>query len=306
MDGREVTAAGVQAPRSFAGRATAWWSDPMPTARVAWLRLLVYPFVFLDVLVTTSWVRAHGDVPAALHRPLALGRLLDLPAPGPVLVPVLLVGLLGAAAVATTGRWPRAAGAAVFVLYLWWMLVAFSYGKVDHDRFAYLVALAVLPTVGRASTRDRQDSEAAGWALRSIQVAVVATYFLSAVAKLRYVGPEWVTSSVLLRSIARRGSAVADPLMDHQGLLVALQATIVLLELASPLLLRAGRTQRIGVAMAAGFHLATFVGVRIIFLPHLVCLPAFLPLERLRRRERGPEGDHPPPAGVPGAVTPPP
>jgi hypothetical protein len=306
VDGREVTAAKVLAPRSVAGAVSAWWFAPAPTARVAWLRRIVYPFVFLDVLVTTSWVRAHGDVPAALHRPLAVGRLLDLPAPGPVLVPALLVGLLAAAAVATTGRWPRAAGAAVFVLYLWWMLVAFSYGKVDHDRFAYLVALAVLPTVGRASTRDRHDSEAAGWALRSIQVAVVATYFLSALAKLRYVGPEWVTSSVLLRSIARRGSALADPLTDHPGLLVALQALIVLLELASPLLLRTGRTQRIGVGVAAVFHLATFVGVRIIFLPHLVCLPAFLPLERLGWRGRRTAADHPPPTGVPGGVTPPP
>jgi hypothetical protein len=137
-------------------------------------------------------------------------------------------------------------------------------------------------------------------------VAVVATYFLSALAKLRYVGPEWVTSSVLLRSIARRGSALADPLTDHPGLLVALQALIVLLELASPLLLRTGRTQRIGVAVAAGFHLATFVGVRIIFLPHLVCLPAFLPLERLGWRGRRTAADHPPPTGVPGGVTPPP
>lgn len=295
----------LAAPRSAAGRASAWWFAPAPVARIAWLRLLVYPFVFVDVLLTTSWVRAHGHVPAALHRPLAVGRLLDLPAPGPVLVPALLVGLLASAALATTGRWPRAAGAAVFVLYLWWMLVAFGYGKVDHDRFAYLVALAVLPTVGRAATRDRHGTEAAGWALRSIQVAVVATYALSAVAKLRYIGPEWVSSSILLRSIARRGSALADALTDHPALLVGLQASILVLELASPLLLRTGRVQRTGVVLAAGFHLVTFVGIKIIFLPHLVCLPAFLPLEWLGWRIPG--GDRRPSrSGVPGPVTPPP
>ena len=286
-------------------RAAAWWFEPAPVARVAWLRRLVYPFVFVDVLLTTSWVRDHGHVPAELHRPLALGRLLDLPPPGPVLVPALLVGLLAAAAVAATGRWPRAAGAAVLVLYLWWMLVAFSYGKVDHDRFAYLVALAVLPTVGQATTGDRRLAESAGWALRCVQLAVAATYLLSAVAKLRYVGPEWATSSILLRSIARRGSALADPLLEHPGLLVAMQVSILALEVASPLLLRQGRVQRVGVALAAGFHLVAFIGIRIVFLPHLVCLAAFLPLERLGWRE--PAGDSSCDGEqVPSAVTPPP
>ena len=31
------------------------------------------------------------------------------------------------------------------------------------------------------------------------------------------------------------------------------------------------------------YHLATFAAIRIIFLPHLVCLSAFLPLERVAR-----------------------
>lgn len=304
-----TTAAPAAPARPGAAQVASWWFAPAPLARIAWLRLLVYPFIFVDVLLTTSWVRLHGHVPGILHQPLALDRILDLPAPGPVLVPAVLVALLAAAAAATTRRWPRAAGGLVFALYLWWMLIAFSYGKVDHDRFAYLVALAVLPTVGRAGIGDRRSSEAAGWALRCIQVAVVATYFLSAVAKLRYVGPEWATSSILLRSIARRGSALADPLLDHPGLLVVMQVAILSLELASPLLLRSGRGQRIGVAVAGAFHLLSFVGIRIIFLPHLVCLAAFLPLERLGG-DGGPASEDRPrgltAGGVPGVVTPPP
>jgi hypothetical protein len=270
-----------------------WWFPAVPLTRVAWLRLAVYLFVFLDVLVTTSWVRAHAHVPAALHQPLALGRLLDLPAPDHVVVPALMVALLAAAGVAATGRLPRSAGAAVFVLYLWWMLVAFSYGKVDHDRFAFLVALAVLPTVGAARRGDGRRDEGAGWALRSIQVAVVATYFLSAVAKVHIVGPEWVTSTVLERAFARRGTVLGDALMGSHELLVAFQAVILVLEFASPLLLVPGRTRRAGVALAAGFHLMSFATIGIIFLPHLLCLAAFLPLERLdgrvaalRRRRR--------------------
>ena len=82
------------------------------------------------------------------------------------------------------GTWQIAgrqlAGAAVALLYLQWMIIAFSYGKVDHDRFAFLVALFALATVGRARYGDRTRSEAAGWALRVTQLAVVATYFITA------------------------------------------------------------------------------------------------------------------------------
>lgn len=278
---------------------------PLPLARVAVLRLLVYAFVPVDVLLTTTWVADHGDLPASAYVPLLVGRLLHLPTPTPLLVDVVQAALLVTALAALTGRAPRLLGTAVLVLYAEWMVIAMSYGKVDHDRFAYLVALAVLPTVGPTSTGERRLAESAGWALRCVQLAVVATYLLSAVAKLRYVGPEWATSSILLRSIARRGSALADPLLEHPGLLVVMQVAILALELASPLLLRHGRVQQVGVAMAAGFHLVTFVGIRIIFLPHVLCLAAFLPLERLGWRK--PVGDHPSRGGrVPGAVTPPP
>ena len=291
----------TRSPGRLAGAALDRWRwAPVPRARVAWLRWLLYPFIFVDVFVTTSWVRLHGHVPESLHRPLALGRGLELPAPTGALVTGMLVALLVSAAVAATGRLPRLAGGLTFLLYLWWMLVAFSYGKVDHDRFAFLVALAVLPTVGRASRRDLAPDEAAGWAVRCIQLAVVATYLLAVVAKLRFVGLEWVTSSVLLWAIARRGSFLADPLMDLPAVLTATQAGIMLFEAASPLMLRTGRVQRVGVALAAAFHVVTFAAIRIIFLPHVVCLAAFLPLERLRLGGRDRRVAPPvPPSAVP-------
>ncbi len=53
------------------------------------------------------------------------------------------------------------------------MIIAMSYGKVDHDRFGLLVALAVLPTAGRARHGDKETTEAGGWALRMTQLGVV-------------------------------------------------------------------------------------------------------------------------------------
>src|SRR5215212_910198 len=62
-----------------------------------------------------------------------------------------------------------------------------SYGKVDHDHLALVVALWVLPTVGVIADRWRsvERSAQAGWALKCIQISVIFTYFLSALTKIR-------------------------------------------------------------------------------------------------------------------------
>ena len=49
--------------------------SPAPLARVAVLRVIVYLFVPVDVLLTTTWVRAHAQVPGELYVPLRIGRL---------------------------------------------------------------------------------------------------------------------------------------------------------------------------------------------------------------------------------------
>lgn len=271
-----------------------WWFRSLPRARVAWLRVAVYLFVFVDVLLTNPWVLDHAAVPGEFYRPLFLGRLLPLPTPGPLLVPVIAGLLLASAAVALTGRWPRLAGGAVFLLYFEWMVIAMSYGKVDHDRFAFLVALAALPTAGRARLDDEGQDDSAGFALRAVQVAVVLTYFLSVFAKFRYGGLEWLNGATLVRAVIRRGTFVSEPLLDFPWVLQAAQYGIVAFELLSPLLLVPGAVGRRFLWAAVVFHVVTFATISIIFLPHVVCLLAFVPLERLSRlRERKQRADAP-------------
>lgn len=264
------------------GRLSAWWFPPMPRARIAALRTTIYAFVVFDVLVVTSWAIGRGDVPAELYRPLFIARHLPLPAPGPVVVPVVMAALIVSAAVAATGRLPRVLGIAVFLLYVEWMIIAFSYGKVDHDRFAILVALAVLPTVGVTKWGDHESDRASGWAIRCVQVAVVLTYFLAAVAKIRFGGIDWVNGATLMRAVLRRGTFLADPLQDYPAVLHAAQYGIMAFELAAPLMLAGGRLGRVLVGAAVVFHLITYVFIRLIFLPHVICLLAFFPLERVR------------------------
>ncbi|MGY1711114.1 HTTM domain-containing protein [Geodermatophilus sp. SYSU D00758] len=269
--------------RALAHRLSAWWFRPVPLARIAVFRTIAYLFIPVDVFLTTAWVRAHADVPTEYYQPLTIGQLLPLPTPTSTVVHVVQWALLAAALAAATGRAPRLLGSAVFLLYLEWMVIAMSYGKVDHDRIAYLVALAVLPTIGRVRRRDRRSSEAAGWAVAAVFVTVMLTYFLAAWAKMRFGGWDWATGSTLARAIVRRGTVFSDWTLEVPGLLVAAQWAILVLEFAAPLMLLA-RSDRARIALVVfllGFHVAVFASVRIIFLPHCVAILVLLPWERL-------------------------
>jgi hypothetical protein len=263
-----------------------WWFRPVPLARIAVFRVIAYLFIPVDVFLTTAWVRAHADVPTDWYQPLLIGRLLHLPTPTHTLVIVVQWALVLAALAAASGRAPRLLGTAAFLLYAEWMVIAMSYGKVDHDRIAFLVALAVLPTIGMARFRDRRPSEAAGWAMAAVLVTVMLTYFLAAWAKIRFGGWDWPTGSTLTRAVLRRGTPLSDWTLEVPWLLTAAQWVMLALELASPLILlvRSDRARIALVLFLIGFHLMVFAGVTIIFLPHCIAILSILPWERWTAR----------------------
>jgi hypothetical protein len=261
-----------------------WWFSPVPKARIAVFRTAAYLFIPLDVLLLRPVSSAHASA-TSLYQPLIVGRLLHLPHPTGALIEVLRWALLILSVAAATGRLPRLLGVTVALLYFEWIIIAFSFGKVDHDRFAYLVALAVLPTVGKAAFRDRTPSEAAGWAMRCVQIGVVVTYFLAAWAKVRFGGWGWVNSATLVRAVLRRGTFIADPLLHHAELLHWAQWGIMAFEFASPVILFV--RPRYQYPMVVGFvlfHLSVLATITIMFWPHVLCLIfCFLPTERLVR-----------------------
>lgn len=291
-----------------------FWFPALPLGRIAALRAVAAVFVLLDVLWWTPWVRPHREIPD-FYQPLAVGRLLHLPVPTPrvvdavgVLLLVATVAMLAFAARRSDRAVPpvrrrveRTVGVAVALLYAEWMIIAMSYGKVDHDRFALLVLLAALATVGPARLGQLDRSEVAGWALRVVQVAVVATYFLAAIAKFRFGGFGWVNGSTLVWALLRRGTALGEPLLEVPALLHVTQWGIVAMELGTPLLLvlvhlahggpprwrkPAGRACGLYLGGLLAFHVMTFATISILFLPHVVCLLAFAPLERWDPRRR--------------------
>ncbi|MBW3627117.1 MAG: MFS transporter permease, partial [Actinobacteria bacterium] len=83
-------------------------------------------------------------------------------------------------------------------------------------------------------------------------------------------------------AVVRRGTFLAEPLLQHPWALHASQYGVVTLEVLAPLLLvLRGRARDVMLAVYASFHLVTFATIGIIFLPHLVAMLVFLPLERL-------------------------
>lgn len=293
-----MTESTTTAPRGPLGRLGEWFFAPAPLARIAIFRVIAYLFIPIDIFVTTRWVAAHAQVPTEYYQPLLIGEWLPLPTPTTAVVETVKWLLLASALLAATGRAPRVIGTTTFLLYLEWMVIAMSYGKVDHDRVAFLVALAVLPTVGVAHFKDRRRSQAAGFATAAILVAIMLTYFFAAWAKIRFGGLDWVNGSTLTRAVVRRGTPLSDWTLEIPGLLHIAQYLMIGLELASPLILliRRDRARIALVVFLLGFHLMVYAGVTIIFLPHVVAILSILPLERLIHR---PAKANAPPAPVP-------
>lgn len=298
-----VTATDVATPARRRG-VTGWLFEPLPLHRVAVMRVIAYLFVLVDVFLTTSWVATKASAPESLYNPLNLAELLHLPHPTYLYVTVLKWLLVAAALVAATGWRPRWTGTAVAVLYLLWMFVGMSYGKVDHDRFAYLVLLAVLPTVGAARWGDSRVSKRAGFALQAVFVAVMLTYFLSSIAKVRYGGWDWPTGATLTRAFIRRGTPLVEWTIAYPWILIAAQHAIVILEAISPVMLlaRSPRARIILVAILLGFHVSVYASVTIIFLPHCIAILAILPWEKFLRRPRTTETTQQPRRGRRGAA----
>jgi hypothetical protein len=290
-------------PKTGRGAAIANWFTPkIALARIAWLRTVLYLFVILDMHAFVRDTRLKGEHPG-LYQPLFLARLFDLPKPSVANTTTLYVVLIVFCLIGASNRLPRLAGWIVAPAFTWWVLIGMSDGKVDHDHLALVVALWVLPTVAPNKARtgsvyaDQTTSEAAGWAIRCVQISVISTYFLSAVAKLRSAGwaLTWPGSAILTWAIVRRPHPVGEWLLHHPWMLHVMQWVGFIGELLSPVVLwLKGRWQLLGALFFIGFHVANTAILLIHFLPTVVCWLAFAPLERIVpwfRRRRGSAGD---------------
>jgi hypothetical protein len=277
-----------------------WFMPVVPESRVAILRTVLYLFVIIDIhLVVRDPIPLSRN--PELYQPLLIERLFHLPPPSVPLTVTLYLILVVFCLVAAANVLPRLAGGVVAAAFTWWTAIGMSYGKVDHDHLALVVALWVLPTVGVIAERWRsvERSAQAGWALKCIQIAVISTYFLSALTKIRSGGwsvTSWPESSILLWAIIRRPHGLGQFLLPYPELLHVMQWLSFTAELTSVVVLwLRGRALLAAAVFWMGFHAFTMAILYIHFAPTAICWLAFAPLERFgpwlrgvkaRRRER--------------------
>ena len=267
-------------------RVADWFVPVLPDARIAVFRTVIYLFVIVDIHLIVA-----DPIPLSRHpelyQPLLVERLLSLPAPTPAITTTLYVVLLLSSVVAAANRAPRVAGLVVAAAFTWWTAIGMSYGKVDHDHLALVVALWLLPTAGvvRDRWRSCDASAQAGWVLKSVQIAVVSTYFLSALTKMRsgdWSPTSWPNSFILTWAIVRRPHGLGQFLLPFPDLLRGMQWFAFLAELTSLVVLwLRGRALLLAALFWLGFHVFTVAILYIHFAPTLVCWLAFAPLERL-------------------------
>lgn len=263
-----------------------WFMPVVPESRIAVLRTVFYLFVIIDIHL---FVR--DPIPLSrnpeLYQPLMIERLFHLPPPSvPLTITLYLILVIGCL-VAAANVWPRLAGGVVAAAFTWWTAIGMSYGKVDHDHLALVVALWVMPTVGVIADRWRstERSAQAGWALKCIQISVIFTYFLSALTKIRSGGwsiTSWPDSSILMWAIVRRPYGLGQFLLPYPELLHIMQWCSFTAELTAVVVLwLRGRALLAAAIFWMGFHAFTLAILYIHFAPTAICWLAFAPLERL-------------------------
>jgi hypothetical protein len=270
-----------------AGRVVGWFAPVLPDSRLAAMRTVCYLFVILDI---NTFVR--DPIPLSrqpeLYSPLLLARIFHLPPPSVPLTVTLYVILVVGSLIGAANRAPRLVGFVVAAAFTWWTAIGMSYGKVDHDHMAFVVALWTLPTAGVIPGRWRAvtSSATSGWVLKCIQIAVIFTYFLSAITKIRsgdWSITSWPNSAILLWAILRRPHGLGQFLIPYPGLLHVMQWMSFLAELTSVVALwLRGRALLCAALFWMGFHVFTLAMLYIHFAPTVICWLAFAPLERAR------------------------
>lgn len=297
----------------------AWYRAPIPTERLAVLRVLVVGYALGFLVVRSPHlldVAELADVAPDRWEPVGPLLLLDA-APTPTAVAAVLTVTVAAGVGGLVGwRW-RLTGPVLAVGFLVLTSHRSSWGQIFHTEnlvALHLLVLAVAPASVALSLDARRarrppPATTSGWPVRLAAVVVVVAYVLAGVAKLRVGGPDWLVGDALRHHVAHdnlRKALVGDVWSPLGGWAVGqgwwfppMAVVTVGVELGAPLALLGGRWRTAWVAAAWGFHVGVVALMAIVFPYQLlgIAFAPFLPLERLpawwraRRSRRAAPGD---------------
>jgi predicted DCC family thiol-disulfide oxidoreductase YuxK len=293
-----------------------FWFGPIPAARLGLLRIWLFGFVFVDVLLRKeAWV-GLADIPRLFWHPVGATWLLDRVGVGPPnawQIIVVQVVLAVAALLAAVGYRYRVSAPVAAILFLYWQCLGQSWGEMKHARVTLILALLFLCVVPAQQSRSvdslRRRLRTAGrevrvvdgppidepssngaWAVRAIQVALAALYFLSGYSKLRSIGIDWIWGDTLKQAIQDKGSSgeateLGYFVLRHTWMLIGFQAVSLVWEVGFPLVFfRRLRYPVLIVGLL--FNIGLWTTVKIEFFGVVACFAAFLPLEQYEQAIR--------------------
>ncbi len=293
-----------------------FWFTPIPAARLGLLRIWLFGFVVVDVLLRKEVSVAMGSTPRLFWHPVGATWFLDQVGVGPPsagAIRLVQIALATTAAAAMIGYRYRLTAPIAALLYLYWQCLGQSWGEMKHARVTLVLGLLFLATVAAAQRRsidairararrarldttvvDRPSpgelSVDGAWAVRAIQVGLAILYFLSGYSKLRSIGIQWAWGDTLKQALQDKASsgettALGYWVLDHAWILVAFQVIALAWEVGFPLIfLRRFRYPVILVGLL--FNIGLWITVRIEFFGVLACFAAFLPLDDWEQRLR--------------------
>jgi hypothetical protein len=189
------------------------------------------------------------------------------------------------------GYAPRLSGALFFFSLLWMTTYRSSFGKILHSENLLVLHVGVLAVATFLRDPER-------WALRTMSVATVLTYFVAGVSKLRTGGGAWLTGRALgewlafdaLRKIELGSfhSPVAVWVATSPIACMVLAIFTLVVELGAPTALASPRIARVWAILAWTFHVGILATMAIGFFYPLsgVAFASLVDLTRSARLSR--------------------
>ena len=280
-----------------------FFRPPMPAERLASLRILVgiYSLVYLSAQCVPL-LRAASYDPTRFY-PVGVASILLEPLSSIWVYSLFALTLISGLAF-SFGFLFRWTGPVFALLLLWVTSYRNSWGMIFHMEnlmVLHVLILALSPAATCLSLDARHKSTTTrfsahdpiyGWPVRLMAIAMVLTYLLAGIAKLRNAGWDWVSGDVLRMHIAYDGlrktaigsfSSPLVPMLVPQAWLFGPLAWLSMIaELGAPLALFGARIARAWSLLAWSFHVGVLALMAILF-PYPVFGIAFLPLHKPER-----------------------
>jgi len=279
--------------------------------RLAIMRAVMGTYAVVWTIIRAANIIDTSQQPSRRFDPVGPLWFLDHPLPVWVTI-VSIIAVMVAGAGLIVGWRYRATAPIAAVAFLFLTTYRNSWGHIIHTEnlaSLHLLVLAIAPAAAvwsldsRRAAADRSTSTDDGWwAVNSMAVLAVGTYFVAGMAKLRISGLHWIDGDVLLHQVAfdnARKIVVGAPASPFAGFFLSQRWAMapaaigaMIIELGAPLALIKERFAITWVTAAIMMHLGILAIMAILF-PYQLLAIAMLPLLPVEARAAGALQRHP-------------